>query len=411
MDKGAFARGFAWQRMADQLADEAVLLHGVPIRGRGATVPHNLERSREEMERQHSSQNGVQHHSMAAPDRRPTINHTQATQLSITHPVSTVVVRPAVEPEVTGSNPGLDIFLYSTQPSQGKNSLRPLVLLPIPAENATEGQEMELKRRESLTAAIGQKWEMIRQHHLDMRQMALLLHLQLGWQQWHSQQAEWWSTAKKWTKGLRRATMQTEERRGREEIRGDRGYWSLGVMTIHYDGIRGAMESEEKRQRIMLKLLSKENRYRILQETREREQRQTIVEHRLRGWERISRRKQKDEEREARRQLRMEEEQNAAWNQQMEQRRAIEVEELTRKERLEAGHRRLRNDMHNMQDSTLTQTDITETRQYLVPLTLDLPQAVRSHRSTQYGFKRRREQPSDGRERSPRPKRRRTPNQ
>ena len=52
---------------------------------------------------------------------------------------------------------------------------------------------------------------------------------------------------------------------------------------IHYEGKQKAMESEEKRQRMTLKLLSKEGRYRILQNTREREQRQTIVEDRFRG--------------------------------------------------------------------------------------------------------------------------------
>ena len=63
------------------------------------------------------------------------------------------------------------------------------------------------------------------QHHLDMRQMVLLLHLRLGWQQWHLQKEEWWNTAKEWTKGRRRATFQAEERRGREGIQGGRRQW------------------------------------------------------------------------------------------------------------------------------------------------------------------------------------------
>ena len=260
-----------------------------------------------------------------------------------------------------------------------------------------------------MTAAVRQKREMVQQHHLDMRQMALLLHLQLGWQQWHLQKEEWWNTAKEWTKGRRRATLQAEERRGREEIQGDREYWAIGVIMIHYEGKQKAMESEEKRQRMTLKMLSKEGRYRILQKTREREQRQTIVGDRFRGWERLARRKQKEEEMEARRQIRHDSERGARWQQYLEQRRVFEVEESKRRKLLEAGHRRLTNEMRKTQDLTITTTDIDETRQYLVPLTVDLPMTASSRRSAQFSSKRRRKRPSDGRERSPKRKRRSTP--
>ena len=401
--------GLHGNEMADQLADEGVLLHGVPIRGRESTTPQNLKRSREEMERQHEQQQEARQLSLITTDRRLSNTDKHATHQSVTYPVSTVAVHPASEPDVTGSNPGLGVFLQGAQPSQTTFSSRPMILLPLPIEETEGWQEMELKRRECFTAALRQKREMVQQHHLDVRQMALLLHLQLGWQQWHSQKEEWWNTAKEWTKGRRRAALQAEERRGREEIQGDREYWAIGVMMIHYEGKQKAMESEEKWQRMTLKSLSKEGRYRILQNTREREQRQTIVEDRLRGWERLTRRKQKEEEKEARRQIRQDSERGTRWQQYLEQRRVFEAEELKRRKLLEAGHRRLTNEMRKTQDLTMTSTDIEETRQYQVPLTVDLPGTVNIQRSAQFSSKRRRERPSDGRERSPKRKRRTTP--
>ena len=178
---------------------------------------------------------------------------------------------------------------------------------------------------------------------------------------------------------------------------------------IHYEGKQKAMESEEKRQRMMLKLFSKEGRYRILQKTREREQRRTIVEDRFREWERLARRKQKEEEMEARKQIRHDSERGARWQQYLEQRGVFEMEESKRRKLLEAGHRRLTNEMRKTQDLTITTTDIDETRQYLVPLTVDLPMTASSRRSAQFSSKRRRKRPSDGRERSPKRKRRSTP--
>ena len=223
------------------------------------------------------------------------------------------------------------------------------------------------------------------------------------------QKEEWWNTAKEWTKRRRRGTSQTEKRRGREEIQGDREYWAIAVIMIHYEGKQKAMESEEKRQRMTLKMLSKEGRYRILQKTREREQRQTIVGDRFRGWERLARRKQKEEEMEARRQIRQGNERGAQWQQYLEQRRVFEVEESKRRKLLEAGHRRLTNEMRRTQDLTTTTTDIDETRQYLVPLTVDLPMTASSRRAKQFSSNRRRKRSSDGRERSPKRKRRSTP--
>ena len=178
---------------------------------------------------------------------------------------------------------------------------------------------------------------------------------------------------------------------------------------IHYEGKQKAMESEEKWQRMTLKSLSKEGRDRILQNTREREQRQTIVEDRFRGWERLARRKQKEEEKEVRRQIKQDSERGTRWQQYLEQRRVFEAEELKRRKLLEAGHRRLTNEMRKTQDLTITTTDIDETRQYLVPLTMDLPMTASSRWAGQFSSKRRRKRPSDGRERSPKRKRRSTP--
>ena len=175
---------------------------------------------------------------------------------------------------------------------------------------------------------------------------------------------------------------------------------------IHYEGQQEAIRREETRWRITLKSLSKEGRYRILQNAREREQRRMIVHNRLRGLEKMARKNQKEEEMEARRQIQRDSERGAWWQMCMRQRRIVEVEEAKRRQMLEAGHRRLTNEMRNVQDRTLTTTDIDETRQYLVPVTVDLPKTVSSRRSVQFSSKRRREQPSDGRERSPKRRRR-----
>ena len=247
---------------------------------------------------------------------------------------------------------------------------------------------------------------MVRQHNLDMRQMALLLHLRLGWQRWEEQKVEWWRVAKEWTKGLRRATLSTEERLQREEIQEDREYWNRGVLAMSQEGERNALEKEEKRVRAMLKCVAKEAKYRTMQQAKEREQRKHMTACRLSGWEGLTRKELKEEEKEARWKLR------GGWNQatakwhQTTDRRAIEMEELTGRRRLEAWHRRLANEANNRRQLKLSQTDIDETRQYLVPMTTNSPVKVSSRRSTQFGSKRRREQPSNGRERSPRPKRR-----
>ena len=111
--------------------------------------------------------------------RQPHNNkHTKRT--TVTYPISTVVVQPAPMPVVAGSNPGWGLFLQDTQALEASNSAQQMVFLPVPVQETDGWQEMELKRRESLTTALRQKREMIQQHHLDTRQMVLLLHLQLG---------------------------------------------------------------------------------------------------------------------------------------------------------------------------------------------------------------------------------------
>jgi hypothetical protein len=397
--------GLHGNEMADRMADEGVLLHGVPIRGKEAATLQSLKRTREEMEMQQEEQREVrQPPPMAVTHRQP--HNDKRTSTTATDPISTVVVQPAPIPVVAGSNPGWGLFLQDTQALEASNSAQPLVLLPIPVEETEGWQEMELRRRESLTTALSQKREMIQQHHIDTRQMVLLLHLQLGWQQWHTQKAEWWNAAKEWTKERRQAALRAEERTGRQEIQGDRGYWALGVMMIHYEGQHEAIKSEEKRWRTTLKTLSKEDRYRILQNTREREQRSVILHSRLRGLEKIARKTQTEEEMEARRHIQRDSGRSAWWQMYMRQRRMVEVDEVKRRQLLEAGHRRLMNKIRSVQDQTLTTTDIDETRQYLVPMTVDLPKTVSSRRSVQFSSKRRREQPSDGRERSPKRRRR-----
>ena len=112
---------------------------------------------------------------------------------------------------------------------------------------------------------------------------------------------------------------------------------------------------------------------------------------------------------EARRQIGHDSERGARWQQHLEQQTVFEVEESKRRKLLEAGHRRLTNEMRKTQDLTITTTDIHETRQYLVPLTVDLPMTASSRRAAQFSSKRRRKRPSDGRERSPKRTRRSTP--
>ena len=175
---------------------------------------------------------------------------------------------------------------------------------------------------------------------------------------------------------------------------------------IHYEGQQGALRREESRRWVTLKSLSKEGRYRILQNARELEQRRVIMQHRLRGLEKLERRKRNEEEMEARRRVQQESERSAWWQKSLQWRKQVEVEETRRRQLMEAGHRRLANETRATQDQALTTADIDETRHYLVPLTVDLTTTVSSRRPAQFSSKRRREQPSDGRERSPKRKRR-----
>ena len=97
------------------------------------------------------------------------------------------------------------------------------------------------------------------------------------------------------------------------------------------------------------------------------------------------------------------------WRKQAKERMAIEAEEVRDRRRMDAGGRRSWNAIQTREELTLTETDLTDTRQYIVPLSIDFSEAAARQVPKQYSTKRRREQPSDGRERSPRPKRLRTP--
>ena len=93
------------------------------------------------------------------------------------------------------------------------------------------------------------------------------------------------------------------------------------------------------------------------------------------------------------------------WRKQAKERMAIEAEEVRDRRRMDAGGRRSWNAIQTREELTLTETDLTDTRQYIVPLSIDFSEAAARQVPKQYSTKRRREQPSDGRERSPRPKR------
>ena len=132
-----------------------------------------------------------------------------------------------------------------------------------------------------------------------------------------------------------------------------------------------------------------------------------IEQERLRSLEGISRRRLTQQDWEARRKAQSMWDLRKQWELQHGKRMLLETEENGNRRRVEAGSRRSWNKMQTNRQLTLTQTDITETRQYLVPVSIDFSEVeVGSRRTTQFGSKRRREQPSDGRERSPRPKRR-----
>ena len=250
-----------------------------------------------------------------------------------------------------------------------------------------------------------QKREMRDQHNVDMRQMALLLHLQLSWQHWWTQKEEWWKRAKEWTRTLWQVRTAEDERRQRSKILEDRGYWNVGVIAIHSDGIRAAIAMEERRERTTQKLMMMENKYRIKQSAREQEVRWTMERERLLGLARRGRKKWTREEKEERMGIQHAWEMEETMRRQTAERRSIEREESSKLQTLNAGARRAYNESRNRENKTLTHADIAETREFLVP-GMDPTEAARRRQSTQFGSKRRREQPSDGRERSSMPKRR-----
>ena len=87
-------------------------------------------------------------------------------------------------------------------------------------------------------------------------------------------------------------------------------------------------------------------------------------------------------------------------------RKKIWREEASQLKKLEAGRRRLANKLTIEHEGTLMADELEDISQYRVMMTVD-PQAVAgSHIATKFASERRRKQPSDGRERSPRPKKR-----
>ena len=165
------------------------------------------------------------------------------------------------------------------------------------------------------------------------------------------------------------------------------------------------MDKEEIRTRTGLRLVEKEERHRITQRTKERERRNVIEQERLRSLEGISRRRLRQQDKEVRMRTQGMLDLQKQWELQHSKRMLLEAEEIGNRRRVEAGSRRSWNEKQTKGQLTLTQTDITETRQYLVPVSIDFSEVAVRQVPMRYSTKRRREQPSDGRERSPRPKR------
>ena len=103
--------------------------------------------------------------------------------------------------------------------------------------------------------------------------MALLLHHGTAWQLWNTQKEEWLEKAQNWKRAQCLVRLAREERKDREEMTRDRGYWAIGVMTIQSEGVKKAIKQEEKRYWITLNLDCKEAKYRTMlmsMETRQR---------------------------------------------------------------------------------------------------------------------------------------------
>ena len=110
---------------------------------------------------------------------------------------------------------------------------------------------MEMTKKRLFCMAIEQKRGFAAQLHVDMRQMALLLHHGTAWQLWQTQKEQSLEKARKWEKEQCLVTLAKEERKDREEI-GDRGYWAIGVMAIQSDRVKAAIKQDKRRYRMNL---------------------------------------------------------------------------------------------------------------------------------------------------------------
>ena len=160
------------------------------------------------------------------------------------------------------------------------------------------------------------------------------------------------------------------------------------MIAIHSDGIQAAIRMEERRERTTHEFMMKESKYRIKQSVKEQEIRWTIEKERLLGLARRSRKKQATEEKEERMGI------QHAW----------EIEDTRADKRQSVGASRGRNQRNykywpqeleghtmrarNKENESITQADIAETRQFLVPM-MELTEVVRTSQSTQFGSKRR----------------------
>ena len=93
-------------------------------------------------------------------------------------------------------------------------------------------------------------------------------------------------------------------------------------------------------------------------------------------------------------------------HQQHVRREKIWKEEAGHLKKLEAGRRRLTNRVKSEQEGTLTVDESEDIGQYQVMMRTEPHAVAGSHIATKFASERRRKRPSDGRERSPRPKKR-----
>ena len=93
-------------------------------------------------------------------------------------------------------------------------------------------------------------------------------------------------------------------------------------------------------------------------------------------------------------------------HQQHVRREKIWKEEAGHLKKLEAGRRRLANRVTSDQEGTLNVDKLEDISQYQVMMMMEPHAVAGSHIATKFASERRRKRPSDGRERSPRPKKR-----